>query len=117
MFFSLISILFGCMSQILVCGVVHIVHFDSCVWVMFEYKCKSFRLVTSRFGFWKIFQIITFQILKFDDDIHVINFDILEFFFHLKKTLCYFNDISITYLCYIINIILYLFMNMLIEMI
>jgi hypothetical protein len=60
-FFSLISISFGCMSQILVCGVVHIVHFDSCVWVMFEYKCKSFCLVTSRFGFWKYFKSSGFK--------------------------------------------------------
>jgi hypothetical protein len=80
-FFPLISISFGCMSQILVCGVVHIVHFDSCVWVMFKYKCKSFRLVIGlAFGNISNHQVSN---LKFDDDIHAINFNILDFFFSI----------------------------------
>jgi hypothetical protein len=73
-FFLLISISFGCMSQ-MVCGVVHI---DSCVWVMFEYKCKSFGFVTSRFGFCKYFKSSGFKINHMNFQIHVINFDILK---------------------------------------
>jgi hypothetical protein len=57
--FLLFSISFVCMSQ-MVCGV-HMLHFDSCVWVMFEYKCKSFGFVTSRFGFCKYFKSLGFK--------------------------------------------------------